>query len=214
MGLHVKICGIKSPEAIEAASTSGARAVGLVFYPPSPRFVDIDQAAQLARMVPTGVRVIGLFVDADDDLLGNTIAQVPLDFLQLHGKETPERVAEIRETYGLPVLKAMRVAGPEDLEMVPAYELVADWLLFDAKPPANVATLPGGNGLAFDWSILAGREWARPWMLSGGLSADNLAEAVAVSGARAVDVSSGVEQRPGVKDPARIRSFLEAARTL
>jgi phosphoribosylanthranilate isomerase len=214
MGLHVKICGIKSPEAIAAAASGGARAVGLVFYPPSPRFVDVDLAAQLARTVPTGVRVIGLFVDADDDFLATMIAQVPLDMLQLHGKETPERVARVRRAYGLPVLKAVRVAGPEDLEPVPAYEAAADWLLFDAKPPANVATLPGGNGLAFDWSILSGRQWSLPWMLSGGLGAGNLEEAVRISGARAVDVSSGVEERPGVKDPALIRTFLETASAL
>ena len=214
MQLHVKICGIKSPEAVASAAAGGARAVGLVFYPPSPRFLDVDLAAQLSRSAPTGLRVIGLFVDADDDTLANVIAQVPLDLLQLHGTESPKRVADIRSEYGLPIIKAIRVAAVEDLDPVPAYEEVADWLLFDAKPPSNVATLPGGNGLCFDWSILAGRGWTVPWMLSGGLTADNLEMAVRVSGARAVDVSTGVEERPGVKDPARIRAFLETAAVL
>lgn len=214
MQLHVKICGVKSPEAIASAAAGGARAIGLVFYPPSPRFLGVDLAAQLAKAAPTGLRVIGLFVDADDDTLATVIAQVPLDLVQLHGRESPERVADIRSEYGLPIVKAIRVAEIEDLDPVPTYEDVADWLLFDAKPPANVATLPGGNGLSFDWSILAGRRWSLPWMLSGGLTAGNLEEAVQVSGARAVDVSSGVEERPGVKDPALIRTFLERAAVL
>ena len=214
MQLHVKICGVKSPEAIASAAAGGARAIGLVFYPPSPRFLGIDLAAQLARAAPTGLRVIGLFVDADDDTLATVITQVPLDLVQLHGRESPERIADIRSEYGLPIVKAIRVAEVADLDPVPAYEDVADWLLFDAKPPANVATLPGGNGLSFDWSILAGRRWSLPWMLSGGLTAGNLKEAVQVSGAHAVDVSSGVEERPGVKDPGLIRTFLETAATL
>ena len=214
MQLHVKICGVKSPEAIASAAAGRARAIGLVFYPPSPRFVGIDLAAQLARMAPTGLRIIGLFVDADDDTLANVIAQVPLDLLQLHGRESPERVAAIRGEYGLPIVKAIRVADIEDLNPIPTYEDVADWLLFDAKPPVNVATLPGGNGLSFDWSILAGRQWSLPWMLSGGLTAGNLEDAVRISGARAVDISSGVEERPGVKDPAMIRAFLETAEAL
>ena len=219
MQLHVKICGVTSPEAIAAAATSGARAIGLVFYPPSPRFLTVELARQLARVAPTGLRVIGLFVDADDDTLANVIPQVPLDFIQLHGDETPQRVATIRENHGIPVIKAIRVAQPADLDPAPIYAEIADWLLFDAKPPANVSMLPGGNGLSFDWSILADCRWSAkrrlvPWMLSGGLTAGNLAEAVKLSGARAVDVSSGVEERPGVKDPTLIRSFLETAASL
>lgn len=214
MRLTVKICGIRTPDAIAAASEGGARAVGFVFYPKSPRAVSVELAATLARMVPTGMRAIGLFVDPDEEYLESIVSQVPLDVLQLHGAESPERVAEIRAAYGIPVMKAVRVATAADLEQVPPYEAVADMLLFDAKLPANVAALPGGNGVPFDWSILAGRRWDRPWMLSGGLNVDNLAEAVAETGARAVDVSSGVETRPGLKDPARIRSLLAVAADL
>lgn len=208
MTVQVKICGINHGEALAAAVTGGARYVGLVFYPRSPRSVAPPLAAELARLVPTGMRVVGLFVDPDDDRLADVVGQVPLDLIQLHGDEPPARVAAIRAAFNIPVMKAIKVAGPEDLAAVNAYAAVADHLLFDAKPPALASALPGGNGIPFDWSILAGRAWSRPWMLSGGLSADNVAEAVAISGAAAVDVSSGVEDRPGHKDPARISNFL------
>lgn len=211
MKLQVKICGISTPEAMDAAVAGGARYVGLVFYPRSPRAVDPPLAAELARRVPTGVRTVGLFVDPEDMLLDTVVAQVPLDYVQLHGDETPGRVAEIRTALSLPVMKAVRIADRSDLARVPAYAAVADRLLFDAKPPANVAALPGGNGIPFDWSVLAGREWPVPWMLSGGLNAGNLAEAVAATGAASVDVSSGVEDRPGHKTPDLIRRFLDAA---
>ncbi len=214
MKLDVKICGIRTPEALAAAVAGGVRYVGLVFYPRSPRAVVPAVAGELARQAPTGVRTVGLFVDPEDALLETTLCQVPLDLIQLHGNETPDRVAEIRTGFGIPVIKAVRVAAAADLAEVQAYEEVADKLLFDAKLPANVATLPGGNGLAFDWSILTGRRWSRPWLLSGGLTAANLAEAVRRTGAPAVDVSSGVEQRPGHKDPALIRAFLAEAAAL
>ncbi len=214
MRLTVKICGIRTPEAISAAAEGGARAIGLVFYPKSPRAVSAELAASLARLLPTGMRAIGLFVDPDEAYLDSVVSQVPLDVIQLHGGESPECVAAVRAAYGIPVMKAIRVATAADLEQVPPYEAVADQLLFDAKLPSNVAALPGGNGVPFDWSILAGRSWSRPWMLSGGLNADNLAEAVAETGARAVDVSSGVEARPGLKDPARIRALLARAANL
>ena len=214
MTLDVKICGIRSPDALEAAVTGGARYVGLVFYPPSPRAVGPAEAAALARHVPTGMRTVGLFVEPDDELLDTVLGQVPLDMIQLHGSETPGRIAEIKRAISAPVMKAIRVASAADLDPVPDYEAVADILLFDAKPPANVTALPGGNGVPFDWTILAGRNWARPWMLSGGLTADNLAESVRTTGATAVDVSSGVEDRPGHKDPALIRAFLERAASL
>lgn len=214
MKFEVKICGVRTPEAIDAAAAGGARWLGLVFYPKSPRAVGPAMAAQLARLAPTGLRVVGLFVDPDDETLAAVVGQVPLDLLQLHGTESPGRVAEIRRTYGIPVMKAFRVAIADDLAQVAPYQAVADRLLFDAKPPPNVTALPGGNGLPFDWSILAGRLWTRPWMLSGGLTADNLAEAVAVTGARAVDVSSGVEDRPGHKVPALIAGFLKRAAAL
>lgn len=211
MKLHVKICGLSTPETVDAAVAGGARYVGLVFYARSPRAVEPALAAQLARRVPTGVRTVGLFVEPDDGFLESVVGRVPLDMIQLHGDEAPARVAAIRAAFGIPVMKAVRVATADDLGAVPGYEATADQLLFDAKPPANVTALPGGNGLPFDWTILAGRRWARPWMLSGGLNAGNLAEAVDATGATAVDVSSGVEERPGAKRPDLIRDFLAAA---
>lgn len=211
MAIEVKICGVSTPEAIRAAVEGGARYVGFVFYPKSPRAVTPELARQLALTIPTGIRAVGLFVDPDDDLLERVLGTVPLDLIQLHGSETPERVAEIRRRWSIPVMKAIRIGGPADVESAAAYEGVADRLLFDARPPTNVASLPGGNGLAFDWSLVAGRRWLTPWMLSGGLSAENVAEAIRATGATAVDVSSGVEDRPGHKTSERIRAFLEAA---
>lgn len=211
MSIEVKICGIRSPEALDAAVSGGARYVGLNFYPPSPRAVGPMEAAGLARRVPTGIRTVGLFVNPDDELLDSILGQVPLDMVQLHGDETPGRIAEIKATISSPVMKAIRVATAPDLEVVRDYEAVADMLLFDAKPPPNVTALPGGNGVPFDWTILAGRTWTLPWMLSGGLTVDNLAESVRTTGATAVDVASGVEDRPGHKVPALVTAFLERA---
>ncbi|WP_448202771.1 phosphoribosylanthranilate isomerase [Azospirillum sp. sgz302134] len=208
MTVQVKICGLSEPESLHAAVSGGARYVGFVFYPASPRYVTPSMAAELARLVPTGVRTVGLFVDPDDDFLEHVVSQVPFDLIQLHGKETPRRIAEVKAAFSIPVMKAIKVGGPEDLATALDYAEVADRLLFDAKPPAKVASLPGGNGIAFDWTLLAGRSWPRPWMLSGGLKAENAAEAVRVTGATALDVSSGVESRPGHKDPALIRDFL------
>ncbi|MFV3075091.1 phosphoribosylanthranilate isomerase [Niveispirillum fermenti] len=209
MNIRAKICGIGTPEAMQAALDGGARYVGLVFFPRSPRNVSIATAAELSRMVRTGTRVVGLFVDPADDMLADVLAQVPLDLIQLHGSETPERVAAIKARFALPVLKAVKVAEPADLDAARAFEGVADMLLFDAKPPRG-ALLPGGNGIRFDWSLLTGRRWDCPWMLSGGLDPDNVADAVRATGATAVDVSSGVEDAPGRKSPARIRAFLTA----
>ena len=209
MTVHAKICGITQPDALTAAVEGGARWIGLVFYERSPRHLAASLAADLARMVPTGVRTVGLFVDPDDAYLEHVLTQVPLDTLQLHGAETPERVGAIKAAWRLPVMKAVKVSEESDLDAVAAWAGVADRLLFDAKPPARVAALPGGNGLSFDWTLLRGRDWPMPWMLSGGLTPANLAEAVRISGAQAVDVSSGVEIRPGLKDPALIRDFLE-----
>ena len=206
--VDVKICGVRTPDAVAAAVASGARYVGFVFYPPSPRAVGLDTARHLARLVPAGVRTVALFVNPGDEEIEATVGQVPLDMIQLHGDETPARVAEIRTAFAMPVMKAVRVAEAADLDAVPAQAAVADRLLFDAKPPRNVAALPGGNGIPFDWSILAGRTWPVPWMLSGGLTVDNVGDALAATGAPAVDVSSGVEVRPGVKDPARIAAFM------
>jgi phosphoribosylanthranilate isomerase len=209
-----KICGINSQAAAVAAAAGGASHIGLVFYPPSPRAVTVDRAAELARLVPERVGRVGLFVDPTDDALQSVLSQVPLTMLQLHGRETPERTAAIKRRFGLPVMKAIGIATPDDLDTVTPYLAVADWLLFDAKPPKEPGALPGGNARPFDWRILAGRSWPLPWMLSGGLTAGILAEAVRITGAPVVDVSSGVEDGPGVKNPDRIRTFLETAARL
>lgn len=214
MRVDVKICGLRTAESVSACIAGGARAVGFVFYDRSPRAIAPDMAGSLSRMLPTGIRSVGLFVDASDEQIAAATAKTPLDLLQLHGTETPRRVAEIRGRFNLPVMKAIRVATGEDLKPLASYEAVADWILFDAKVPASVSTLPGGTGMAFDWQILSGLRINRPWMLSGGLTADNLAEAVETTGAKFVDVSSGVEERPGVKDPDRIAAFLAAAKRL
>jgi phosphoribosylanthranilate isomerase len=211
----VKICGINSPEALLAAADAGADLIGLVFYPPSPRHVTAEQAAALAALAPARVLKVGLFVDARDADIARVLERVRLDMLQLHGRETPDRVREIRGRFGLPVIKAIPVASAQDVETATEFEAVADRLLFDAKPPMTMeGALPGGNALRFDWELLRGRRWKAAWMLSGGLLPENLAEAVEITGARAVDVSSGVEDRPGHKDPARIRAFLAAAKRL
>jgi phosphoribosylanthranilate isomerase len=210
---RVKICGLRDVAAMQAAVDAGASYVGLVFFPKSPRNVSISQAAEVAKAVPVGVAKVALVVDADDALLDAITDAVPLDILQLHGKETPARVAAIRNRYGLPVMKAVGVADESDLAALDAYAQVADQLLVDAKPPKN-ADLPGGNGLAFDWRLIAGRRWPVPWMLAGGLTPDNVAEAIALTGAAQVDVSSGVEASPGVKDPALMSAFCEAVRRI
>ena len=212
MSVQAKICGISDPAAMRAAVEGGAAYVGLVFYPPSPRNVSPKQACALAGLARSPVRKVGLFVDPDDSTLAATTMQVALDLLQLHGRETPERVAAIRAGFGLPVMKAIKVGSAEDVEAARAYEEVCDLLLFDAKAPG--AALPGGTGQSFDWTLLAGRSWRKPWMLSGGLDAANVAEAARVAGAAIVDVSSGVESAPGRKDPAAIRAFLDAVRRL
>lgn len=215
MALDAKICGLSTPESVDLAVTEGAAFVGFVFFPRSPRNVSLEQAAALAARVPERVRRVGLVVDADDAFLAALVRQVPLELLQLHGRETPARVAAIRELTGKAVMKVFHLAEAADLAAVEGYLPVADRLMFEAKPPAAMSNaLPGGNAVAFDWTLLAGRRFPRPWMLAGGLNAENLKEAVATSGARAVDVSSGVESAPGVKDPEKIRDFLRTARGL
>lgn len=215
MPVEVKICGITSPAALAAAVEGGADYIGLNFYPPSPRYVSPDTARALAQDAPARLVKVGLFVDAEDAAIGALLETVPLDLLQLHGAESPERVKAIRDRFGLPVMKAIGIAGTADLAAAVAYGPVVDRLLFDAKPPKDMkGALPGGNALAFDWDLLAGRGWPVPWMLSGGLDPGNLAEAVRISGAAALDVSSGVEDRPGVKNPAKIRTFLATAKAL
>ena len=207
---QVKICGLTRREHVAAAVEAGAAFVGFVFVPKSPRNLPPEAAATLALEVPPGVARVGLFVNPDDALLDAVLAVVPLDILQLHGSETPDRVAEIKARTGLPVMKAVGVAGPQDLDALWDYGLVADMLLVDAKAPKDAA-LPGGNGLAFDWRLLVGRKFLTPWMLAGGLTPDNVAEAVRLTGARIVDVSSGVESAPGEKDADLILTFVAAA---
>ncbi|HTQ33358.1 MAG TPA: phosphoribosylanthranilate isomerase [Stellaceae bacterium] len=214
MTVAAKICGLSSEAAIEAAVAGGAAYVGFVFYPPSPRAVNPARAGALCALVPAAVQRVALFVDADDAAIQAVLHAAPIDILQFHGAETPERVIAAKQRFGRKVMKAISVAGHDDVAGAARYEDAADLLLFDAKPPRRADALPGGNGLAFDWQLIAGRQWRLPWMLSGGLSADLLAEAVRVSGATAVDVSSGVERKPGDKDPDKIRAFLEVARGL
>jgi phosphoribosylanthranilate isomerase len=213
MSVAAKICGLSSEAAVEAAAAGGAAFIGFVFYPPSPRSVSPERAGALCAVVPAGVQRVGLFVDADDAAIAAVLDAAPLDILQFHGAESPERVADAKRRFGRKVMKAIAVAAPDDLTTAARYEEVADLLLFDAKPPLG-ATRPGGNGLAFDWQLIAGRDWRLPWMLSGGLTAELLPEAIRVSGATMVDVSSGVERRPGDKDGDKIRAFLEVARGL
>lgn len=209
--ISVKICGLTAPDQVDAAVQAGARYLGFNFFPKSPRYVTPDRAAELAAVVPVGVAKVGLVVNPDDPLLDEITAVVPLDILQLHGSETPARVAEIKQRYGLPVMKVVGVADASDLDAIDTYASVADMLLIDAKPPKD-AVLPGGNGLRFDWRLLAGRKyWQVPWMLAGGLTPENVGEALAATGARVADVASGVESAPGVKDPELMRRFVQAA---
>ncbi len=210
----VKICGLTDPEAIAVAAAEGAAYLGFVFYPPSPRALSPERFAALRAAVPAGPRCVGVFVDPEEELLARVLAAAPLDWLQLHGGETPERVAALKAAFGLPVIKALRVAATEDLDACAAFETVADMFLFDAPPPRRAGALPGGNAEVFDWDLLARLAPRRPWILAGGLEVNNLDEAVRRTGARIVDVSSGVETAPGVKDPARIRAFLRRARQL
>jgi len=204
----IKICGITTPEALAAAITARASHIGLVFFAPSPRHVPPGQAAMLSARAAGRIARVGLFVDADDATIAATLAAVPLDALQLHGAESPERVGGLRARLGLPVWKAVAVAGPEDVARARAYAGIADRLLFDAKTPKG--TLPGGMGLSFDWNLLAGWQ-SGAWGLAGGLTPGNVAQALRQTGAPLVDTSSGVESAPGVKDVDKIAAFAYAA---
>ena len=210
--MHVKICGVRARADLAAAARYGASYAGLVFFPPSPRNISIDDARwMLDKADIDGLTLVALTVDAEDSELEAIVASLPVGLLQLHGRESPERVAEIRRRFHLPVMKAVGVADEGDLAAIDDYEAVADQILVDARPPKD-AQLPGGNGLTFDWRLIAGRSWSRPWMLAGGLGPDNVAEAVRLTGAEQVDVSSGVERAPGIKDADRIEAFIAAAR--
>jgi phosphoribosylanthranilate isomerase len=210
--IEVKICGIKDLAAMDAALDAGADLVGLVFFPPSPRAVTMDLAAKLAERARGRALVTALTVDADDKLLAEIIEHAKPDLLQLHGGESVKRVVEIRTRFGRPVMKATPVAEAADLRIVPDYEAVADRILFDARPPKD-ASRPGGHGRAFDWTLLARLACKKPMMLSGGLTPENVAEAIRIVQPDAVDVSSGVERAPGEKDMEKIQDFVKAARS-
>jgi phosphoribosylanthranilate isomerase len=208
----VKICGIKDAAALDAARQGGADMVGFVFFPPSPRAVTAIQAGELARSYGQGPKRVGLFVDPDDAMLAATLAEVPLDILQLQGEETPARAGEIRARFGKPVMKALGIASKADLARLPEYADQVDYFLLDARPPPGSA-LPGGNAQAFDWALMKGEKPPRPWLLAGGLTPANVVQAITTSGAPGVDVSSGVERTRGVKDPAAIAAFIAAAKS-
>jgi phosphoribosylanthranilate isomerase len=212
MGVEVKICGLSTPETVEAAITAGADLIGFVFFPSSPRNVTLEQAARLAALARGRAKSVALVVDADDQLLSAIAGHVQPDIIQAHGSETPGRVAEIERLTGKPVIKAIRVKDAGDIAAAAEFSTVASLILYDAKAPETLGSaLPGGNGHAFDWGLLEGSR--RPaFMLAGGLTPENVAEAIRVTGAPMVDVSSGVEIAPGVKDPGLIRKFIEAAK--
>lgn len=207
----VKICGLKTQAALEAALAGGADYVGLVFFPPSPRNIAPEAAKPLAALARGRAKIVALLVDPDDALIESVITAVDPDLLQLHGEETPERVREVRKRWGKPVMKAIKVATAEDANAAVDYASAADLILFDARAPKD-STRPGGHGAAFDWHLLDGVKGRMPFILSGGLTPDNVAEAIGITGAPMVDVSSGVERRPGEKDPELIRRFLRAAK--
>lgn len=206
----VKICGLREAAHVELAGRLGAAYVGFVFFPKSPRAVTVDEARELAWAAPVGLAKVALVVNADDALLESINDRVAIDMWQLHGSETPERVAEVKARYGLPVMKAVGIADASDVDQIDVYSRVADQLLIDAKAPKGAA-LPGGNGLAFDWQLVNRKYWSVPWMLAGGLTPENVGRAQNLTGARQVDVSSGVESAPGVKDPALMEAFIQGA---
>lgn len=213
--VDAKICGLGTADAVDAAVAGGAFMIGFNFFARSPRYVAPAVAGELGKRMPARVAKVGLVVDASDDEIAAILKEASLDLLQLHGKETPERVAAIKARFGLPVMKVISVAEAADITAARAYESMADRLMFDAKPPKAMANaLPGGNAISFDWRLLAGQTFQRPWMLAGGLNAGNLAEAVKATGAPAVDTASGVEDRPGVKNINKIKEFLDIARSL
>ena len=209
---QAKICGLSTPEAVDAALTHGAAYLGFVFFPNSPRAVSPADAARLAEPARGRARIVALLVDPGADELAAVVETLVPDMVQLHGRESPERVAAVRATHRLPVIKALGVRQGADLDAAPAYEAVADHLMLDARPPEG-ASRPGGHGASFDWTLLAGRRFSAPWFLAGGLTPDNVAQAVRATGAPLVDVSSGVERAPGVKDAALIAAFVQAARS-
>ncbi len=214
----VKICGLKEPESLTVAIEEGADFIGFVFFEPSPRHIEIDVAKYLTNFVPKSVQIVGLFVNPEDEYLTQVLNDVPLNMLQLHGDESPERVGEIKEKFGLPIMKAFSITQKSDLSKVRTYKEVADWFLFDSPPYTILASgekvggMPGGNGVPFDWNILNDYTASKPWMLAGGLTPENVNGAIERLTPDVVDVSSGVECEKGVKDANKIRSFLQASK--
>lgn len=208
---RIKLCGLTDPAALDAAIAARADYAGFNFYPPSPRFLPLDRAAELGVQAAGRIGRVGVFVDADDAAIAAAVSAAQLDAIQLHGSESPARAAELRSRFGLPVWRVIGVAKGDDLAKAAAYAGAADFILFDAKTPKG--TLPGGMGLAFDWSLLAGLRISLPWGLAGGLTPANVAEAVQITGAPLVDAASGIESAPGQKDPALIAAFCAAARS-
>jgi phosphoribosylanthranilate isomerase len=211
MSVLIKICGLSSPETLDAALDAGADMVGFVFFEPSPRHLAFGAGRALGERVRGRAQKVALSVDADDEWLATSVEALKPDWLQLHGKETPERVAAVKKRFGLPVMKAIAVEQKSDLAAITAYTGIADRLIFDARAP-RTATRPGGLGKSFDWRLLENLQSAGPFMLSGGLDAGNVAEALRITGAPGVDVSSGVERAPGQKDADKIRAFIRATR--
>lgn len=203
----VKICGLKDSENLRTAIDAGADFIGLVFYPPSPRFIDFHTAANLRQLTPAPVKAVGLFVDPSDEDLEKFANNLRLDMIQLHGAETPERVQQIKERFQKPIIKALAIESAKDLQQIEEFQEISDWILLDSK-----TTLHGGSGKSFDWEILKNTSFKKPWMLSGGLTAENIKTALAILKPDAVDVSSGVERERGIKDAAKIRNFITAVR--
>lgn len=215
MTVTVKICGLSTAETVRAAAAAGADYIGFVFYEKSRRNVTAEQVAELSRKIPESVMITGVFVNPDDEQLARILKSAPLGLIQLHGNESPGRVRQIKRRFNLPVMKAVSIDSRDHIDRARTYEHVADMLLFDARPPATFEDgLPGGNGLSFDWQLLKGVAWQIPWMLSGGLDADNVTRAITTSGAKTVDVSSGVESRPGEKSITRITGFIREVKKI
>ncbi|HIO38443.1 MAG TPA: phosphoribosylanthranilate isomerase [Rhodospirillales bacterium] len=213
MTVEVKICGLDRPETVDGAVNAGAEMLGFVFYPPYPRNLSASAASRLTNRVPASVKRVGLFVDPTDEMITTVLNQNVLDLIQLHGNEPPERVTEIKGFTSLEVIKVLKISDFYDLRYVSIYQGVADWLMFDALAPKDMkGALPGGNALSFDWNILARANIPTPWILAGGLNLENVKEAMSTSGAKVVDVSSGVEKLPGVKCVEKIKSFIRAVK--
>ena len=213
--IKAKICGLSTPESVEAAIEAGATYIGFVFYPPSPRNISPEKASELARVAGGGIDKVGVFVNPDDEFLSSVLELVDLNFIQLHGYETVERVQYLQKRFSVKVIKAISVVSIGDISRAREYEKTTDMLLFDAKAPIEMEnSLPGGNGIEFDWNLISNSIWQIPWMLSGGLDATNVSQAVKISGAKIVDISSGIENSPGQKDIEKINSFMNALREI